>query len=133
MRFHSQVTASSIPHGAPMSLPAKSAVLLLWFVFLANAQSAPNPIPLELNKPIEKELSGGQSHSYAITLATGQYAHVVVDQHGIDVIVSFRRLDGGKIVEVDTPSDDRGPEPISLVADTGGTYLLQVTAPSGTG
>jgi CHAT domain-containing protein/Tfp pilus assembly protein PilF len=116
-----------------MLRPAKFAFFLLSFVLIANGQSASDPSPLELNKPIERELAEDQTHSYAITLQTGQYARVVVDQRGVDVIVSFRGHDGGKIVEVDTPSEDHSPEPISLVAETGGTYLLQVTAGSGAG
>lgn len=116
-----------------MSWPAKSAILLLWFVLIGNGQSAPDSVPLELNKPIERQLAENQTHSYAITLTRDQYAHVVVDQRGVDVIVSFRDPDGSKIVEVDTPSEDHSPEPISVIAETPGTYLLQVFSPGGAG
>jgi hypothetical protein len=44
------------------------------------AQSAQETDSLELGKPIERELSGGQSHSYNITMISGQYLQVVVDQ-----------------------------------------------------
>src|SRR6266508_2620084 len=44
------------------------------------APSAQESISLEPGKPIERELSGGQSHSYKITMISGQYLHVVVAQ-----------------------------------------------------
>src|SRR6266498_5420353 len=44
---------------------------------------------LELGKPIERELAGGESHSYLLPLAAGQFCHVVVDQRGVDVVVTF--------------------------------------------
>jgi hypothetical protein len=34
---------------------------------------------LEPGKPIERELAGGQSHSYQLTLDAGQYLHLVVE------------------------------------------------------
>jgi tetratricopeptide (TPR) repeat protein/CHAT domain-containing protein len=79
-----------------------------------------------LGKPIERELSGGQSHSYQITVAAGQYMHVVVDQRGIDVVVTLYAPDGKRLTEVDSPNGAHGPEPVSLIAETNGTYRLEV-------
>src|SRR5262245_59107570 len=110
-----------------MSRPAISVLILLLFcLHTASAQS--NSTPLELAKPIQQELSGGQIHSYSISLAAGQYAHAVVEQRGVDVVVVFRGPDGQKIVEFDTPSDDHGPEPVSVLAEVAGMYLLEVSA-----
>ncbi len=91
---------------------------------------------LEIGRPVERELAGGEAHSYLLTLTAGQFCHVVVDQRGIDVVVSFYGLDGAKMVEVDTPTDTNGQEPISLVAENSGVYRLEVrslakNAPSG--
>src|SRR5262245_22035602 len=47
------------------------------------AQRAQDSDSLEPGKPIEREISGGQSHSYKITMTPGQYLHVVVAQRGI--------------------------------------------------
>jgi hypothetical protein len=66
------------------------------------AQSAQETGSLEPGKPIERELSGGQSHSYKITMVSGQYLQVVVDQRGIDVAVALFTPDGKKISEVDS-------------------------------
>jgi CHAT domain-containing protein len=103
-------------------------ILLLVFLHTANGQSTLTP--LELSKPIERELSGGQTHSYSISLAAGQYARALVVQRGIDVVVAFRGPDGQKIVELDTPSDDHGAEPVAVLAEIVGTYVLEVTSPA---
>src|SRR5262249_5012059 len=52
------------------------------------AQGAQESISLEPGKPVERELSGGQSHSYKITTVSGQYMHIAVEQRGIDVAVA---------------------------------------------
>src|SRR5215831_16976789 len=53
------------------------------------AQGAQESISLEPGKPVERELSGGQWHSYKITMVSGQYLHIVVKQRGIDVAVAL--------------------------------------------
>src|SRR5438067_1795099 len=91
--------------------------LLLFQTFLvlvgvSAAQSDKDTPTLELGKPIERELAGGQSHSYRIALTSGQYLHIVVDQRGIDVVVTLFDPTGKQVIEVDSPNGDQGPEPI---------------------
>jgi tetratricopeptide (TPR) repeat protein len=84
--------------------------------------------------PIERELAGGETHTYHITLAAGQYLRVVVDQRGIDVIVKIFGPDGQPLAEMDMLNsrgleiDPQGPEPVSVVADASGTYRVEVHA-----
>src|SRR5215470_9255739 len=47
-----------------------------------GAPSTQESISLEPSKPVERELSGGQSHSYKVTMISGQYLRVVVAQRG---------------------------------------------------
>ena len=84
---------------------------------------------LEPGKPIERELAGGGSHSYQLRLAAGQFCHVVVDQRGIDVVAALYGSDGVKIVEVDSPNEVNGPEPVSLLVEVSGNYRLEVRSP----
>src|SRR5215475_172638 len=46
------------------------------------APGAQESISLQPGKPVERELSGGQSHSYKIMLVSGQYLHIAVEQRG---------------------------------------------------
>jgi CHAT domain-containing protein/Tfp pilus assembly protein PilF len=93
----------------------------------AGVQSSqPNVRKLEPSKPIERELSGGESHSYEITLSGGQYLNVIVDQRGIDVVVTVISPEDKQLMQVDSPNGTQGPEPVMLVAEVSGNYRLNV-------
>jgi CHAT domain-containing protein/Tfp pilus assembly protein PilF len=96
---------------------------------LAISQEGVDAQAIEPGKPIERELAGGGSHSYQLRLAAGQFCHVIVDQRGIDVVVALYGPDGVKIVEVDSPNEVNGPEPVSLLAEVSGNYRLEVRSP----
>ena len=83
---------------------------------------------LELGKLITRELKGGQSHSYEVSLAAGQYAYVGVDQKGIDVVVKLFAPDGKLITEVDNPNGSQGLEPVHITAEATGIYRLEVSS-----
>ena len=96
------------------------------------AQSAQESDSLEPGKPVERELSGGQSHSYKITMISGQYLHVVVAQRGIDVAVALFTPDGKKISEADSDHLIEGSETVSAIAEAPGAYLIEVRSPEKT-
>jgi CHAT domain-containing protein/lipopolysaccharide biosynthesis regulator YciM len=83
---------------------------------------------LEPGRPIERELTGGQSHSYQVTLTADQYAKVVVEQRGIDVEMKLSGLDGKQITRCDSETWTRGQETVEWVAEEGGNYRLDVAA-----
>ena len=95
-------------------------------------QSAQESDSLEPGKPIEREISGGQSHSYKITMISGQYLHVVVAQRGIDVAVALFTPDGKKISEADSEHLIEGSETVSVIAEAPGAYLIEVRSPEKT-
>src|SRR5262249_56050278 len=76
---------------------------------------------------IEREIAGGESHAYKLTLASGQYARVIVDQRGIDVAVTVFGSDGEKFIESDVAEIGEA-EDVSLVADVAATFQLEVQA-----
>jgi tetratricopeptide (TPR) repeat protein len=90
------------------------------------APGAQESVSLEPGKPIERELSGGQPHSYKITMISGQYLHIVVDQRGIDVAVALFTPDGKKIGEVDSERQIEGSEAVSAIAEAAGAYRIEV-------
>ena len=77
---------------------------------------------------IERELMGGERHSYVVRLTAGQYMHLVVQQQGIDVLVSVFGPGNEKVMEVDSPNGRYGPEPVSLISQKTGEYRLEITA-----
>ncbi|MBX7221005.1 MAG: tetratricopeptide repeat protein [Blastocatellia bacterium] len=80
----------------------------------------------EVGKSVERELKGGESHAYTLTLQANQYLHVVVEQKGIDVVVRLFGLDGKQLLEVDSPNGTQGLEPVFWVAEAAGNYRLEV-------
>ena len=95
-------------------------------------QSAQESDSLEPGKPIEREISGGQSHSYKITMISGQCLRVVVAQRGIDVAVALFTPDSKKISEADIDHLIAGSETVSLIAEASGAYLIEVRPPEKT-
>jgi len=83
--------------------------------------------PLALGLPVERELSGGQSHSYRLTLAAGQYLRVTVEERGIDLVVTLAGPDGQKIAESNHAVSHL--ETVSLIAATPGEFRLEVRSP----
>jgi erythromycin esterase len=83
---------------------------------------------LEPGKPVERSLTGGESHGYLVPLKAGQFLHLVVDQRGIDVVVTLLGPDGKRIAEVDSPNGDNGPEPVQVVGTASGDYRLDIRA-----
>ena len=107
--------------------PKLLASLLLYFtISIVHAQEA---TPLELDKSIQRELNGGQAHSYQANLGANQFLNVVVEQRGIDVEVTLISPDGKQLLKVDSPNGAQGPEPLSFVSELNGNYRILVQAP----
>jgi hypothetical protein len=79
---------------------------------------------------IERTLANGQRHSFTISLEKDQFLQLVVEQHGIDVVVRAFSPEGKSLGEFDTPNGTEGPENVSLISDTAGVYRIEV-APLG--
>jgi len=95
----------------------------------SGAQSIQESGSLEPGKPIERELSGGISHFYKITMAPGQFLRIVVKQQGIDAAVALSTPDGKKIAEVDSERVSEGSETVSAISESAGAYLIEVRSP----
>lgn len=89
-----------------------------------------NARPLRVGEALEAELTGGGENSFRISLAAGNFMHVVVEQQGIDVSVAVLGADGKELIEMDSPNDRFGPEAVSIVAPVAGDYLVEVRSGS---
>jgi CHAT domain-containing protein len=97
---------------------------------VSPAQENPQTRGLEPGKPIERRLAGGESHYYAyqLTMAAGQYAKLLVEQRGIDVVVKLFAPDGKQFDEFDSERRMQGSETAYWVAEATGSYRLDVVA-----
>src|SRR5262245_14652045 len=90
------------------------------------AQSDQEGISLEPGKPVERELSGGQSHFYKIAMTSGQYLRITVSQRGVDALLALFTPDGKKIGEADGERATVGSETVSTIAEATGAYRIEV-------
>jgi tetratricopeptide (TPR) repeat protein len=81
---------------------------------------------LEPGLPLTREIKGGETHSYQVTLVEGQFLRAVLEQRGVNVWITLLAPDGRKLAALDAPHGANGPEPISLIAETTGAYRLEV-------
>jgi len=120
LRVGAPAVASPRPEAPPAQVSASEG---------GAAPGAQESISLEPGKPIERELSSGQSHSYKITTISGQYLHIVVEQRGIDMAVALFTPDGKKICEVDDGRATVGAETILAIAEAAGAYRIEARSP----
>lgn len=91
------------------------------------AAIAPEKITvLEAGTPVDRELARGQEHLYQLSLTSDEYASVIVEQRGFDVVVQTRRPDGTAIADFQAEIRHDGEERVDIVAGAGGSYLLAV-------
>ncbi len=93
-----------------------------------EAQKTQRITTLELNTSIERELSGGQKHTFVTALAELQYAALLVEQRSIDVVVRVFDTEQKLIFEFDYEIRNEGTEKVQLVAKTAGNYRVEVEA-----
>lgn len=93
-----------------------------------DAKGIGNIQRLEAGKTIERELAGGQVHSYEITLSAEQFLQAAVDQKGIDVSVAISGPDGRRLVEMDSMEKTQGLELVTVLAEVSGAYTLTIKA-----
>lgn len=94
------------------------------------------PLPLAALAAGERRgerLSPGVSRSYTLFLEAGQYLHLVVEQFGVDVVARLRSPAEELLLQVDSPTDDRGPEDLFLVTEETGPHELEISAWEGPG
>lgn len=99
---------------------------LYLILFLINTVAQEQPRPIMLNSPIERELSGGQTHVYTINLNVNQIARVVAEQKGVDVVVSIIAPDGTTLFDVDSPGGSAGEERATIAARQSGLYRIEI-------
>src|SRR5437868_1112066 len=82
---------------------------------------------LEPRTFVDRDLRGHTSHTYELTLESGQFARVVVEQRGIDVVVTLTAPDGHRVAAVDRITGTHGREQLMWIAERDGPYRVDVT------
>lgn len=100
-------------------------LLILVCLFYQSAISQ-ETTTLELNKPLEREISGTRKDGYQISLSANQYVKVIIQQRGIDVSARLSDADGKNLENFDGEMRPNEPEIIEYIASADGVYRLDV-------
>ena len=112
-------------------------LLICFAVQLGYGQTGEtNVTVLELGKPIDRELTKGQKHTFKIVLSADEYAEVVVKQHGIDIAAQTLTADDKVIARFDSDPKKEGEEVVELISKAAGSFQITIepvykTAPDG--
>lgn len=102
----------------------------LFFPFIAAAmlfQTALAQDALELNKPLEREISGdAETQSFQISLNENQYAKIAVEQIGVDVAAKIFDANGKLLNAYNNELRLKQNEIIDFVAAQNGTYKIEI-------
>lgn len=110
----------SIPHLLVLLL-----TLSLPMVTLAD-QDDTDAVRLETGKSIKREINGGQTHSYVVTLTEDQFLRVVATQQGADVVLVLFGPTGKQINEINEAKSTQGTEHLSVLTVLAGSYRVEV-------
>ena len=91
-------------------------------------QNTTDVTALESGGQVEREISGGQIHSYRITLLAGQFVSIAVQQRGVDVAEEVFAPGGKLIADFDFEARLDEAERTEFVSETAGVYRLDVKA-----
>jgi CHAT domain-containing protein len=92
------------------------------------ARETGRPTKLTFGQSLRGGLKGGESKSFGIELRAGQFAHIVVAQQDVDVVVSLFAPDGQRLRLVRTSTELQSEAAIYWLAETGGEYRLEILA-----
>lgn len=105
-------------------------ITVVTFVSLTTAHAAQSQnetaTQLTPGKTLQRELGGADVHTFRIDAESGNSVNVVVQQMGVDLVVTLTGPDNRELQEVDSPNGDRGPEPVRFIAGVAGVYTITV-------
>ncbi|MFI5118786.1 MAG: CHAT domain-containing protein [Thermoanaerobaculia bacterium] len=100
--------------------------LVLSAALLAMSQAfADEPLPA-VGVAVERNLAPGSMFEFRTPLEKGSFLRVIVEQRGVDVVLSAFGPDGRRLVRLDRAVGQFGREPISILAGRSGDYRIRV-------
>src|SRR5690242_7961592 len=87
-----------------------------------TSESQSDPSVLEQGKTIEREIKGGESHTYQINLSAGQFLAAIVEQNGIGLYAIFQGSGDSQLMDIKGWDHPKGKMPIYWIAGETGSY-----------
>jgi CHAT domain-containing protein/Tfp pilus assembly protein PilF len=80
---------------------------------------------LNAGDSLEREIKGGEVHSFTLSLAANQYVRLVVQKRGVDLFLNVIAPDGSA-TKYENPAGARSPILALIKAQVPGTYTLEI-------
>ncbi len=100
--------------------------LALLLVSLPVLAQETETLPVPLDAPQERTLTGTTSHRYFVDLASGQSLRIAVEQIGIDVVIAVAGPGNDEGLLYDGPLGEEGEESVLLTAATSGRFRVEI-------
>lgn len=104
--------------------------LAFLFLFICTANSAFAQMPAQqiliLNQVAGREIKGGETHSYTISVSANQTARIEIEHQGADVALAAFKPSGDKFIETNSPTGMIGNDLILVTATEAGEYKIAV-------
>ena len=107
---------------------ATALCLIMVFAIFGQTQKTQEAQLLSANQTIERELAGGQSHTYRITLKSNEFLQIKAEQKGVDVVVRLFDSNQKQLVEVNSSDSELGFEELLFITEKEGEYEIQIGA-----
>src|SRR5262245_17622408 len=102
--------------------------LALLIVLSSSAATSRLLLQPPSEQALNQELRGGGRYQISVLLPANYYLAALVEQQGIDVIVTAHAPDGKLMARADRPTGERGPEVLHCVSESAGPHVIEVAA-----
>ena len=89
-------------------------VLIILFALSATTVFSQEVTSLVIGKPIERSISGGETHAYTVDLEPNQFTRITVEQRGIDLIAHLLDADKNVVADFDVEPRTTGQEVVEF-------------------
>ncbi|REJ75965.1 MAG: CHAT domain-containing protein [Acidobacteria bacterium] len=93
-----------------------------------SAQSADEPGRLDAGVEYSGTIKSGESIRFGFELDEDTASRIIVQQNGIDLFLSVKSDSGELIAEMDATTGGDGIESLTVTAQSGGSFVLEVTS-----
>src|SRR5687768_2237938 len=83
-----------------------------------------NPPVLEPRNTIEREIKGGEDHSYQVHLLAGQFLNAAVEQNGIEMGLVLYGPANNRLIDIRGWQRYVGAMPLHWIAEETGSYTI---------
>jgi CHAT domain-containing protein/tetratricopeptide (TPR) repeat protein len=79
-----------------------------------------------MGEALEREIRGGEIQSFSVLFEAGQYARIVIERRGVDLLVNVAPPDRRAALRYENPAGAQSPVFLHVISDVPGDYTVEV-------